>query len=100
MDNDTYPNDGAYFLPTEPEEQVEERRKSLSKAQAAKPMLEDLIVRITADIDRIKSVDAITVDPEADAESFMRAWYGVQQVKNYAEDLKIYLESLLATTKR
>lgn len=97
--DDFYPNDGSYYQPTEPEEQVIERQQQASKAQAAKPMLEELIAKVTADIDRMKSVDAITVDPEADPEAFMKAWYGVQQQKLYAEQLKTHMETLLKITR-
>jgi hypothetical protein len=96
--DDSYPNDGSYFQPTEPEDQARQRDMQATKAQAAKPMLEDIIQQVTDDIERMKSVDAITVDPEASPEAFMKAWYGVQQQKAYAEQHKAYLESLLTIT--
>lgn len=100
MDNDVYINDGSYYLPSEPEEQSEERRVSQSKAQAAKPMLEDLIAVFQADIDQLNTISSIPVDFDTMPDEFKTAWLLRQEMIKYAQDKKLYLESLLVTTKR
>jgi hypothetical protein len=97
---DEYPNDGSFYQASEPEEQVKERRVEQSKAQAAKPMLEDILAKITGDIDTMQRSVAINVTPETSPEVFMKAWYGVQEQSKYAQELKEYIEGLLLTTKR
>lgn len=98
-DNDMMPNDGSFWHPDEPEEQVIERRVSLSKAQAAKPMLEDLIAEFQKDIDQLQSVDSIEVNVLTEPEEFQKAWLVRQELLNYARGKKAYLESLLGTTQ-
>lgn len=99
--NDMLPNDGSFFDPiAEPEEQANERKKDISQAQAAKPVLENLLAKVDAEIEVMENVDAIALTYETKPEEFMRAWYGVQEKKAYAVNWKNYLESLLITTQR
>lgn len=100
MDDTLYPNDGSYFMPQEPEEQVTERRVKVGQAQAAKPMLEELIKEFDVDIARLSSIDSIKVDVNTEPEEFLKCWNIAQELKAYAEEKKNYLESLLVTTKR
>lgn len=96
-DNDMMPNDGSYWQPAEPEQQAEERRVSLSKAQAAKPMLEELIALFEADIAALNTVESIPVDIETMPDDFLVAWKVRTEMLKYARDKKLYLESLLTT---
>lgn len=99
MDDDIYPNDGTYYQPAEPEEQVRARQQSHNKALAAKPMLKDLIDVFDQDIAQLARVDAIHVDPTTQPEEFLKAWYAAQEVVQYAKDKKAFLESLLLDLK-
>ena len=95
MDDFMMPNDGSFYQSTEPEEQVLQRKASVSKALAAKPMLLEIIENINADIAQMSSIDAITVDPETDPQAFLKALFAVQQVKEYAEAKVRYIEIML-----
>lgn len=99
--DDLLPNDGEMFNAfQEPEEQVKERQKSVSQAQAAKPMLEQLIALFAADIDSLDRISSIPVDVDTQTDEFLAAWRQAQGIRQYAEQKKSYLESLLSTTKR
>lgn len=100
-DNGMLANDGELFNAfTEPEEQETERRVNISKAQAAKPMIEDLIALFDTDIAQLKSIESIPVDITTNTEDFLKAWNVRQELLNYAENKKQYLETLLTTTRR
>ena len=70
MDDDLYPLDGAAFR-TEPKEQVDERKLEISKAQAAAPILEDIIERFEDKIDFYNSVDSIPPEVKTDPQKFL-----------------------------
>lgn len=99
-DTDLYPHDSSYFQITEPDEQIEERRTQKGKSQAGKAIIEDLISKVSADIDAMISPDAIRVTPETTDEQWKMAHYGVQERLAYAREIKSHLESLLLDTRR
>lgn len=43
LEDDMYQNDGTFFQPTEPEEQLKERLATKSKVAGAKPLLREVI---------------------------------------------------------
>lgn len=95
MDDPMYPNDGAFFQPTEPEEQVRERKKQQSKQIAGMELLRDLIAVYEKDIQQLKSVDSIPAADSLAPTEFQLAWTINQQLLAYVRGKKEYLESLL-----
>lgn len=66
MDGSLYPNDGRYFLPTEPNDQQKSRDSEANDVLSAIPVLNDILKRFEERIAFYGSVDSIEVDLEQD----------------------------------
>jgi hypothetical protein len=58
--DEMYPNDGMYFMPSEPQEKTERRRKARSKAKANENILQDVIDRLEKQVAFFQSNLSIT----------------------------------------
>lgn len=70
-DDNIYPNDGAPFLPTEPEEQQIEQGEEKAQVLQALPIIQDIVDRFDARIKALDSVDAIPADVQTNPTDFM-----------------------------
>lgn len=99
--SDEYPNDGAFFQPTdEPEEQVMERNQEQAKVQSAMPVLEDLIIHLTDRIAFYDSIDSLEASIKDRPESFQMQVLANQQTKADLVIEKTQLEGLRDTYKQ
>lgn len=92
--DDILPNDGSFFRPIEPEEQVKERKQEEGKVLASQPLLEDVIADFEDDLDDLSRISCIPVTPDTTNEEFMRAWEKRQEVNNYIERKLDYYRGL------
>lgn len=54
-----YPNDGAPFVPTEPVEQINDRKEEKAETLQALPIIKDTIERFEAQIAHLQSINSI-----------------------------------------
>lgn len=69
--DDVMPNDGTYFAPREPEQQVIARQKEKAKTLEALPILKDLLKRLNERVDFYGSVDSIPDDVKTSPKQFL-----------------------------
>src|ERR1017187_8749257 len=69
-ESNLYPLDGAAFK-TEPEEQTDEAKLEVAKAQSAGPILRDIIERFRQKIDFYNSVDSIPAEVKTNPQQFL-----------------------------
>lgn len=99
-DDNMYPNAGEYFLPTEPVDQVLERKAEAAKVKQALKLSEEVIKRLQERIAFYDSVQSINVDLQSDNEKFVRAWFVNREIKQILTNEKEWLEDLVSTYKR
>lgn len=95
MEEDVYPNDGQYFLPTEPAEQKADRKREKAEAAQSSKVLNELIARYDQRILFYKSVDSIPKEVRADAEKFMVLVNANALVADILSDEREHLMGLL-----
>lgn len=69
--DDVMPNDGTYFVPREPEQQVIDRNKEKAKTLEALPILKDLLARLEERVAFYGSVDSIPDDVKTKPDEFL-----------------------------
>lgn len=89
-----------YFLPTEPEEQVKERKEEQAKVMKGIAMLEEIIERMEQRITFYDTVSSIEVDVTTHPEEHLRAVIAAKQTKENLIQEKEWIENLRATYKR
>lgn len=100
MDDNLYPNNGEYFLPREPKDQVLDRKAEASKVKPAIKMSEDIIERWKERIAFYDTIDSISVDLRTDEAKFMRAWLLNREIKAILQSEMEWLEDLVSVYKR
>lgn len=95
MEDDMYPNDGVYFLPKEPKDQVIARQKEKAETLEAIRVLEEAIARFEDKIKFYGSVDAMPVEVKTDPAKFMNMHNSNQMTRDNLVVEKEYLEDLL-----
>lgn len=100
MDDNLYPNNGEYFLPTEPEEQKLDRKKEQAKVLEAKKLSDEIIARYEDRIVFYDTIDSIEVELRTDPEKFMRAWLVNREIKAILESECAWLEELVEQYQR
>lgn len=71
QEDDVMPNDGTYFVPREPEQQLIERSKEKAKTLEALPILKDLLERLEERVAFYGSVDSIPSEVKTDPQQFL-----------------------------
>lgn len=100
MDEDLYPNDSSYWLPTEPKELKIERAKEQAQTLEAISVLETLVDRMNQRIDYYATVDSIPDEVKTDPVAFMNMHNANELVRNNLRNEKEYIESLIDTHKK
>lgn len=95
VEDDVYPNDGAAFLPSEPSEQVNERNTEKAQLFEALPLVEEIVKDFQAQIDLLKSIDAIPKEVRLDSDKFMHTVSANDIAVKFLINRKEYLEGLL-----
>jgi hypothetical protein len=90
------PNDGTYFLPREPQEQIIARKKEQAETLEALKVIDQIIAHFQQRIDYLDRLDSITgVTVETDPEKFQRAYMVNRLVKQALLEEKDLLEEKL-----
>lgn len=95
MDDDLMPNDGTYFFPREPADQIIGRKKEKAKTLEALTVLQELLDRLDKRIEFYASVDAMPDDVKTDAIKFMNMHNANQMVRDNLRSEKEWIEGLL-----
>lgn len=95
MSDDYYPNDGTHFAPTEPEEQVQERKEEEGKLREGARVLEDVIARLESRIQFYSSIDSIEVDLDEDPSTHQKRIEVAKMTKTNLLQEKEYWQSRL-----
>lgn len=93
--DDLYPNQGEWFIASEPPEQVSERSNEKSQAVAGKRIIEKMRKHFNEQIKILDSVSAIPDEVKTNPEEFMHTVAGYDIARQYLEGQKNYLEGLL-----
>lgn len=97
MDDDLMPNDGAYFLPREPKDQILARKKEKAKTMEGLAVLKDMIKRFDQRIEFYNTIDSIPMDVRAEADTFLIAFHTNQMVRDTLQDERDYIIGLIET---
>lgn len=89
-----------YFIPTEPEEQVQERKEEKAKVMKGIAMLEDVIKRMEARITFYDTLKSIDVDASTHPEEHLRAVLVAKGISQNLTEEKEWIENLRDTYKR
>jgi hypothetical protein len=100
MDEDLYPNDSSYWLPTEPVEQELERKNEQAKTLEAVNVLQDVVERLNTRIAYYASVDSIPDEVKLDPVAFMTMHNTNQLVRDNLRIEKENIEDLIIIHKR
>lgn len=100
MDEDLYPNDSSYWLPTEPKEQKLARKKEQAKTLEAINILKEVVSRLEERIQYYASVDSIPDEVKFDPPAFLNMHNANQMVRNNLRQEKEYIQSLIDAHKR
>ena len=95
MDEDLMPNDGTFFFPREPKDQVLGRKKEKAQTLESLSILKDLLARWNEKIAFYESVKAIPEEVKLDPEKFMLAVAGNTVIVEILEAEKEYIEGLV-----
>lgn len=93
--DDVYQNDGTYFLPREPEEQIIARKKEKAKTLEALKVIDGVIEHFNERIAYLSNIDSITEDLETDPLSHQKAFHVKKLLKQALEEEKSLLEELV-----
>jgi hypothetical protein len=93
--DDLMPNDGTYFVPTEPPSQAIARKKEKAKTLEAKPVIEAVIKHFEERIKYRDSLDSINVSAINSPEMHLRACVTNDMLKLALVEEKQLLEELL-----
>lgn len=89
-----------YFIPTEPEEQVQERKDEKAKVMKGIAMLEEIIERFEKRITFYDTTNSIEVDVTTTPEEHLRAVLVAKGISQNLTEEKEWIENLRDTYKR
>lgn len=95
--DDVMPNDGSYFMPREPEEQVIARKKESAQTLESVAVLKDMISRLDDRIDFYGSVDSIPPAVKADPKRFLITFNANQLTRDCLRSERDWIQDLLDT---
>lgn len=93
--DDLLPNDGTYFMPREPVEQVVDRKRERAQSLEDLSLLKEIIGRFDRRIEFYSSVDAMPDDVKTDPVKFMNMHNSNQLTRDSLNSEREYLQSLL-----
>ncbi len=93
-ESNLYPLDGAAFT-TDPEPQVDEAKLEKAKAQAAGPLLEDIIERFDEQIDLLSRISSIPHETKMDTDKLLMNFHANDIAMRFLVGQKEWLEALL-----
>jgi hypothetical protein len=94
--DDLLVQDGSYYDPSrEPVEQKREKRELDSKAKAAKPMVEDIITRLNADLKDLESIQVARTEATGSGKSIEVVIEAMDMAHKRLTGMKEYLEGLI-----
>jgi len=96
MDDDVMPNDGTYFLPREPQDQIIARQKERAKTLEAAKVIDGVIAHFEERIAQLSNIDSITESLDTDPIAHQKAFHVRKLVKQALEEEKSLLEDLLS----
>lgn len=91
-EDNVLPNDGSYFLPREPAEQIIDRKKERAKTLEALSVLNEIIAHFDERIAFRDSLSSITVDISKDPLLFQKVFEVSRLLKQALEEEKSLLE--------
>lgn len=97
--DELYPNDGSYYQPTEPAEQIQERKEEKGKVKEGIRLLEDVIERFEERIRFYDSVNSVPGEFRIDPAEFMHRVEANDLTKQNLIVEKTWLEGLRDTYK-
>ncbi len=97
MDEDLMPNDGTFFFPREPKDQVLARKAEKAKTLEVLPILKELLKQFERDIEFYGSIDSIPPEVKTDPGKFLIVHNANELTRNALMAKKEYIESLLDT---
>lgn len=95
MEDDIYPNNGSYFLPREPKDQIIARQKEKAKTLEALPIIENVIKHFNDRIEFRNKIDSINVQVNDDPALHQKMMHVNELLKQELEVEKALLEELL-----
>lgn len=96
MDEDLMPNDGTYYFPREPQDQVLARKKEKAQTLEGLTVLQDLLKRWEDKITYYSSVKSITEEVKRDPAAFMHEVAGNAVIVEILEAEKEYITELIS----
>lgn len=95
-DDDLLPNDGTYFFPREPKDQVLARKKEKAQTLEGLTVIQDLLKRWNDKIAYYTSVKSISEEVKRDPAAFMHEIAGNAVIVEILEAEKEYIEELIS----
>lgn len=98
--DDVMPNDGTYFVPREPESQINDRKREKAQVLQGLTVLKEVIARLEERIEFYQSVDAMPSEAKADPVKFMNLHNANQLTRDNLRAEKEYIEQLIESTTK
>lgn len=95
-EDDMMPNDGTYFFPREPKDQVLSRKKEKAQTLEGLTVIQDLLKRWSEKIAYYESIRAIPEEVKLNETQFMHTVAGHAVVLEILETEKEYIEELIS----
>ena len=99
MDDDLMPNDGTFYFPREPQDQVIARKKEKAQILESLSVLQELLARWNEKIAFYESVKSIPEEVKLDPKKFMVTIDAHSVIVEIFEAEREYIESLISSYK-